>query len=962
MRMLSRAFSALFVTSLCVAAVFGAETKKVGPRARKSTKRVQAPKPAPKPAEREDEGRMEQGREEWLRLTLGDENGYIPPDALSRNIAAQPKLHPRSLLSVSAVAGLPSSIAGWTNMTGYIHPVGRINDLLIHPTSTNTMWAGTDGGGIWKTTDGGTTWTAANDFLASLSISSFAMRPGDPSTIYAATGPFQSHTFLPGVGIYKSTDGGNNWSLLANTSPTVNSDFQAVNQLAIHPTNSNIVLAATRFGAYITTDGGGVWTKIAGTTTQVNGVAIHPANGNLRVLAMHDGTVKVATDGSTYNPYTISAGSNSYTRIALAPSDPTVMYALNLNGGTTTLYRSATTGATWSPVVTPTGNQSFFAGYLFYTGGLWVDPTNANHIVVDEYWAASTPDASLPTPVWNLLAEGWVDFHGVVGHPGFNGTSNKIVFFFDDGGLYKFNDVDTVATYGNATYLSPNGIIDTEVYSLAGRGGTMIFGAQDVASRFYQPTDPTPKWKFATGLGGHDGGTTAADPLDSQTVYGSTQYLGIHRSKNGGANTGFICQGITDISCGNYSGSAGFIAPFVLDPGNHERMWAGALQLWRSNNVYSGAPPTWAPIHGVGSTASAIAVDPSNSDNVWVAYSNGSVYKSSNATNASPTFTQVTTVPAGFKNRIYIDRTNSLRVFIGLSGFIPNRLYMTPDGGTTWNPASTGLPNAPVFAIQQHPTNASFVYVGNAFGLYASSDGGAHWDTSNQGPAIVQIRDIAWYTDSPAVMLLGTMGRGVWRATIAATSIAAPTSLVATAASTTSVSLTWTAVGGATGYKIYRSSVFPAAYSLAGTVGATTNFTDSTGLTANTSYLYIVRATDGSTDSGDSNIDLATTTIFTDPALTPASTKVKMAHINELRTAVNAVRTLATLSAGSYTDPVLSTSIKVKRSHITDLRTALDAARSFMGLPAVSYTDTSITAGVTAVKAAHVSDLRNGVK
>jgi photosystem II stability/assembly factor-like uncharacterized protein len=900
---------------------------------------------------------VSESREEWLRFTLGDENGYIPPDGLARALEQRKRVMKEMAAKRIAPdnAALPSTPAGWTNLTGYVHPVGRVNDLLIHPTSTNTMWAGTDGGGIWKTTDGGVTWQAANDFLASLSISSFAMRPGDPSIIYAATGALGSHTGLGGAGIFKSIDGGTNWSQLANTSPATNSDFQFVYQLAIHPTDSNTVIAATSGGAYITTNGGGIWTEISAASTRAYNVAIHPANGNLRVIAMADGTVRIATDGSTYNPYTIAASSASYTRIALAPSDQSVMYALVYNSGTTTLYRSGTTGMSWSPISTPTDD---IVGQLYYTGGLWIDPTNPNHIAVAEFWTDVTSNASVASPTWTSSNYGWVDFHGIVGQPGYNGTSNKTVFFFDDGGLYRWADVDTIGST-SPTYLSPNGIVATEAYTVAGRGGNLIFGAQDVASRYYKTTmsDATPRWRFASGLGGHDGAATAADRTNPSILYGSTQYLGIHRSIDGGASTAFICQGITDISCSHYSGSSAFIAPFVLDPNNQSRMLAGAASLWRSNDVSTGSPPTWTSIHsGVGSNISAIAVAPTNSDVIWVAYQNGNVYKTANGTAATPMWTQVTNVPIGNKLRIYVDRTNSSRVYIGLSGFAANRLVTTPDGGGMWSNVP-GLPSASVFAIQQHPVNASWLYVGTAVGLFASEDGGANWSATNEGPANVQVRDLNWYTDTPPVLLVATFGRGIWRAPVEG--VDAPSDLTATATSTTSVSLTWTPVTGATSYKIYRSSSYPT-FTLIENIPLA-SYTDATAA-AGTAYLYKVRANNGITDSPYSNTDLATTVIFTDPTVTSGVTTVKSAHITELRTAVNAVRTLAILGSSSFTDPTLSSSIFIQRVHITELRAALDAARSALGLPAISYAEPTITVGSTTVKAAHVNELRQGVK
>ena len=82
-----------------------------------------------------------------------------------------------------------------------------------------------------------------------------------------------------------------------------------------------------------------------------------------------------------------------------------------------------------------------------------------------------------------------------------------------------------------------------------------------------------------------------------------------------------------------------------------------------------------------------------------------------------------------------------------------------------------------------------------------------------------------------------------------------------------------------------------------------------------------------------------------------------------LRTAVNAARTLAGLSAFSFVDATITQgSTPVKRLHLLDLRTALDAARTVLTLSALGYTDTSITAGSTRIKAVHFIQLRDGVK
>src|SRR5205814_6832020 len=130
------------------------------------------------------------------------------------------------------------------------------------------------------------------------------------------------------------------------------------------------------------------------------------------------------------------------------------------------------------------------------------------------------------------------------------------------------------------------------------------------------------------------------------------------------------------------------------------------------------------------------------------------------------------------------------------------------------------------------------------------------------------------YSDSPPVLLVATFGRGIWRASVQI--LDAPVGLIATAATAMSVSLIWTPVTGATSYKIYRSSSYPTFTQIEDIPMA--SYTDAT-VAAATSYLYKVRASDGITESPDSNVDVATTILFTtDPALTAGVTTVKAAH------------------------------------------------------------------------------------
>jgi hypothetical protein len=183
---------------------------------------------------------------------------------------------------------------------------------------------------------------------------------------------------------------------------------------------------------------------------------------------------------------------------------------------------------------------------------------------------------------------------------------------------------------------------------------------------------------------------------------------------------------------------------------------------------------------------------------------------------------------------------------------------------------------------------------------------------------------------------------------------AAPVGVSAAAITNARVDVAWTAVGGATSYQVDRKSP-GGGFVQIGTPMANA-FSDTT-VAADTAYLYRVRAVNGSGPSANSVPDLATTVIFTDAAL--GGVEVKAIHLSQLRTAVDAVRSLAGQGTGGYTDTAAA-GTTIKAIHVTELRTALDSARGALSLSTGGYTDGAL-AGI-AVKAIHFQELRDRVQ
>jgi hypothetical protein len=185
-----------------------------------------------------------------------------------------------------------------------------------------------------------------------------------------------------------------------------------------------------------------------------------------------------------------------------------------------------------------------------------------------------------------------------------------------------------------------------------------------------------------------------------------------------------------------------------------------------------------------------------------------------------------------------------------------------------------------------------------------------------------------------------------------------PASFTATAASSTSVGVTWNSAACATAYHLYRSANGTTFTRVGGEI-AGTSFTDSTAA-MNTAYLYKVRAFDGTTESTDSNVDLATTVIPTNPVTIGAS--VQALDFTQIRTAVNAVETLAGVANTAYTDATLDSTVTIKAAHINEPLARLNFARGKLGLSTIALSGGAIVQFATPVRASDINDLRAGVQ
>jgi photosystem II stability/assembly factor-like uncharacterized protein len=702
------------------------------------------------------------------------EDGTVPDNALMRAKEQRDQLLGEGLTDGGGVG--PES---WTWL-GPGNIGGRIRAIVIHPQDPNVMWVGSASGGIWKTTNGGADWQPLDDFMASLSVGCMALHPDDPDLLYAGTGEGFFETVegstntaaVRGAGIFKSMDGGATWTQLPSTA---NPDFYFVNRIAFSPADSDIMLAATGTGIWRSADGGATWTRRA--TFNALDVKFHPTDGMKAVAGGHhteDGPY-YSTDGGLTWALATGAGGHRQ-ELSYALSNPNTVFAAVSDNDRIKIWRSTDGGQSYALMTSGNGIQT----YASYNNTLWVDPTNPNFLILGGVWVYNSTNAGVSFS--QRFTSVHPDFHVITASPGFNGGTNRIVFFGHDGGISRTTDV-----YGNTAVDLNNNLGITQFYGAAinPTTGDVAGGTQDNGSLSFDG-DPQDWLHYFGG----DGGYAAADPTDPNYFYGEVQYANIHRSTNGGQTANYIWNGITDAGSSNTN----FIPYFMLDPNNPNRMLVACRRLWRSNNVKA-STPAWAAIkstiegagpdnpddpggggaHFAGNSPfniSTIDIAPGNSDIVWVGYNNGEVWKTDNGTATQPSWTRVDQNGVGLPNRwisrIEIDPNDHDTIYVSIMGWEPDNLWKSDDAGGTWSDitgaSNASLPEAPILCVTVHPDRRGVLYVGTDVGVFTSMNDGVSWATSTQGPGTVPVEELNWKTTNELMAV--THGRGIFLAQI----------------------------------------------------------------------------------------------------------------------------------------------------------------------------------------------------
>lgn len=514
--------------------------------------------------------------------------GYVPLDAV---VGARDQVS--SMLSGNAASKSSSALAlDWEEM-GPDNVGGRVRAILIDRSNPQRMYTGGVSGGLFYTDNGGLQWQIHPWTLEQQHVGVTSLVQDSNGDILIGTGEsyptatngvpvsFGAPGFI-GSGIHRlSADG--SYSKLPGTEPsdTINSHtdlWSFINDLAVSPTNPDLIYASTERGFRMSTDGGQTFIVPQGVpTTLQNTASIEVEAGpNGYVYALIGKFYYRSADGYTFTDYSGQGGFpgtgntdfNTLNRVEFAVTDdePDYVYALLASSASlTSILKSTDGGATWTSLVrgstsfNPLGGQSFWNIALGVTRGnpnrlfiggqleLWSLEDGGNRDMI-AYWQ---PD-SYTNPYYVHA-----DMHFVAPHP----TDPNILYIGCDGGVYRTNNASDQFPEFNARN---KGLNITQLYGMGtGFNGAILAGAQDNGTNLNDGQNNTDQ-SFREVNGG-DGGAGEISRINPNAMFATVYSGACRRSSNYGSSFGgFFDTNIDSDGNGDPDGGALFLSPFIL--------------------------------------------------------------------------------------------------------------------------------------------------------------------------------------------------------------------------------------------------------------------------------------------------------------------------------------------------------------------------------------------------------------
>lgn len=684
-------------------------------------------------------------------------------------------------------------VNGTTQPTG----MGRVNAVAFHPTDADIIYVGAPSGGIWKTTDGGSTWINLSADLPSLGVSSILIDPVDPDIIFIGTGD-RDAADAPGIGVYKSTDGGASW-LASNTGM----GDKTVGMMVMHPSNPDIILASTSGGVYKTTNGGISWTaKLA--PGNFKDIKFKPGDPSV-VYAIYTSSTygaklyRSSNTGEGWSHITSgipdggTAAAGARMVIGVSAANPACVYLVQItqsNRNFRALLRSTDSGLNFSIQSTSPNifdyacDGSGTASQATYDLCVTVDPNDADIVYVGSINNWKSTDGGV---TWNIVSHWIGSTYGTTCAASLHADQHVYewspltgnLYVGHDGGLHTTND-------GGATWTNlSDGLAINQIYKIgqsATTDGLVIFGQQDNGTAVSNGSTIT------TVIGG-DGTESAIDYSDPAYRYGCYVMGDLKRSANGlYYPIAEAVNGITE--------TGPWVTPYILHDTDPNTMFAGYQNVWRTNNVKTSSytAVTWSAIStGEVGNCSVIEQSPADVDILYVVRS-GEIQRTDNANDPAGSVTWTyCSLPDGYTPSDLEAHPSDPDIIYATAGYT---VYSSNDKGVTWTDMDPNysLPSLFINCLVYDEYSNEGIYIGNQAGVWYKDAGMTDWMLFSTGLPPVDVRELEIFYDPVGTqnrIKAATYGRGLWQSDLIETGILNPAGFTATASSQSQIDLTW---------------------------------------------------------------------------------------------------------------------------------------------------------------------------
>lgn len=683
---------------------------------------------------------------------------------------------------------------------------GRVVAVAGSYSDPNTFYFGAVGGGVWKTIDAGAYWRPITDgFLNTSAVGALAVAPSDSEVIYAGTGETTIRIDVShGDGAYRSRDAGRTWKHVGLK------ESRFIGKIRVHPQDPDTLWVAAlghafglnrERGVYKSSDGGENWSHVLFVSDKAGAVDLSlDANPRTLYAAIWEGSRSFSMlnsggeesglwrsqdGGETWQAISANRGLPKgilgKIGVAASPARSGRVWALiehTTEGG---LYRSDDFGDTWERV---SDNQNLISRAWYYMH-LTADPQDAETVYVNNLSFFRSTDGGHN---FTQIATPHGDNHDLWIDPANN---QRMIQGNDGGGNVSLNGAFTFSTI----YNQPT----AQFYHLTtdNREPYYVYGTQQDNSSIAVPSHvnyPAIRWADCFIAGTGESGYIAVDPKDDDIVY-----VGAIGSSPGGGNSlqrfdrkrnqiRLITtwpEYDSGVGASDYKFRFAWTYPIHFSPHDDSTIYVGGNMVFKTTNegqtwtpispdLTRADPETLKPTGGpvnldaIGAetyaTVFAFAESPVKAGLLWAGSDDGLIHVSKNN---GEKWTNVT--PKSLPEWMMISCIEPSPVDAGTAYLAGTRyklddyqpyLYVTRDYGKTWKRITSGIP-ADDFTrvIRIDPAVKGLLYAGTETGVYVSMDDGGSWQRMQLNLPVSPVHELLVKGSD---LIAGTHGRSIW--------------------------------------------------------------------------------------------------------------------------------------------------------------------------------------------------------